>query len=102
MRLRFLGLRIPQNYLDVSDSSSPTNQISNREVVDMRYTSEFSIETPNSSSRQGLEVIEVEIRTTDDSLLDWPQCLPPIDGVIICYDSSIKVSYQPVEGLLSG
>ena len=46
-------------------------------------------------------MIEVEIQTTADSLLDWPQYLPPIDGVIICYDSSNKSSYQPVEGLLS-
>lgn len=70
----------------------------------MRRICDFSLDNPDSSSvsLQRLEIIEVEIQTTDDSLLSWPQCLPPIDGVIICYDSSIKSSYQPVEGLLSG
>ena len=93
-----------QIYLGVSGSSSPTDQMSNPYCVDTRRTCQFSLDNLNSSTAsclQVLEIIEVEIQTTDDSLLDWPQCLPPIDGVIICYDSSTKSSYQPVEGLLS-
>ena len=93
-----------QIYLGVSVFSSPTDQISNPLCIDTRRTCQFSLDNQNSSSPsclQVLEIIEVEIQTTDDSLLDWPQSLPPIDGVIICYDSSTKSSYQPVEGLLS-
>jgi hypothetical protein len=95
---------VPQIYLGVSSLSSPIDKISNHELVDMRHACQFSLENTQSSSNaslQVLEVIEVEIETTDDSLPDWPQCLPPIDGVIICYDSSSKGSYQPVESLLS-
>lgn len=81
--------------------------MSNCQPTDTRRTSQFSLEIENSDSSsisylQKLEMVEVEIQTTDDTILDWPQSLPPIDGVIICYDSSIKSSYQPVEGLLSG
>ena len=94
---------MPQNYLGVSSLSSPIDKISNHELADMRRACQFKAENTQSSnaSLQVLEVIEVEIETTDDSLPDWPQCLPPIDGVIICYDSSSKSSYQPVESLLS-
>lgn len=91
-----------QIYLAVSGSSSHTDQIPNCQVVVTRHRYQFSLGSPDPNSPlQILEVIEVEIQTTDDSLFDWPQCLPPIDGVILCYDSSIKSSYQPVEGLLS-
>ncbi|TFK41136.1 ras guanine nucleotide exchange factor domain-containing protein [Crucibulum laeve] len=52
-----------------------------------------------------LHVIEVDIpaTSTDISLqhtLVLPADQPPIDGVLICYDSSTLSSFQPVESLL--
>lgn len=50
---------------------------------------------------QAFDVLEVEAQTTSDGLLKWPEGLPIIDGVIICFDYSDMNSCQPVEGLLS-
>ncbi|CAA7265781.1 unnamed protein product [Cyclocybe aegerita] len=68
-----------------------------------RRTGPVKLDHPESPGAvpQVIEVIEVEVQTTTKGLL-WPQGLPPIDGIIICYDSSKKSSYQPVEGLLKG
>ncbi|KAF8973945.1 ras guanine nucleotide exchange factor domain-containing protein [Flammula alnicola] len=72
----------------------------------VRRTGIVTLEEPaspgGSPHDQVIEVIEVEVQTTNNGLLKWPQGLPPIDGIIICYDSSHKSSYQPVEGLLKG
>jgi len=55
-------------------------------------------DSPDGPSH-AIQVIEVEAETKDGRL-QWPHGLPPMDGVIICYDSSNKNSFQPVEGLL--
>jgi len=34
--------------------------------------------------------------------LFWPDGAPPVDGVIICYDASSRLSFGPVEELLRG
>ncbi|KAF8168080.1 ras guanine nucleotide exchange factor domain-containing protein [Crassisporium funariophilum] len=70
----------------------------------VRRTCQVKIDDPDYAftSPQNIEVIEVEVQTTNNGLLKWPQALPPLDGLIICYDSSDKKSYQSVEGLLKG
>ncbi|KAF8872129.1 ras guanine nucleotide exchange factor domain-containing protein, partial [Gymnopilus junonius] len=47
-----------------------------------------------------VEVVEIEIQSTDRGPLKLPQELLPIDGVMICYDSSDRESFQPVKSLL--
>ena len=48
-----------------------------------------------------LQVIKGEVSTASIGLPEWPPDLPPIDGVILCYDSTKRSSYLPIEGLLS-
>src|SRR5260221_14033681 len=48
-----------------------------------------------------LRVIEGDITSTTTSLPHWPPELPPIDGFILCYDSSKPESFLPIKGLLS-
>lgn len=58
-------------------------------------------QSPFSGGSTILDVFEVEIQTTSSGLVEWPQGLPAIDGILICYDSSAASSYQPIESLLS-
>ncbi|KAF8078601.1 ras guanine nucleotide exchange factor domain-containing protein [Lyophyllum atratum] len=57
-------------------------------------------DTPDSP----LHVIEIDVPTEplEPGELDWPDSLSTINGVIICYDASDRLSFQPVEGLLRG
>lgn len=48
-----------------------------------------------------LHVIEVDMAPTNVGLPPIPEGDPPINGVVICYDSSDQSSFQPVENLLS-
>lgn len=47
-----------------------------------------------------LHVLEVDIAPTNVGLPAGPEGIPPISGVVICYDSSDQSSFQPVENLL--
>lgn len=50
-----------------------------------------------------LHVIEVDVSINAADLLNdsiWPEGLPRVDGVIICYDASDEDSFLPVEELL--
>jgi hypothetical protein len=47
-----------------------------------------------------LHVLEVDIAPTNVGLPAGPEGIPPINGVVICYDSSDQLSFQPVENLL--
>ncbi|KAF9015183.1 ras guanine nucleotide exchange factor domain-containing protein [Cyathus striatus] len=51
-----------------------------------------------------LHIVEVDIpQSTEPTIpydLPWPEDQPPLDGILICYDSSNAASFQPVEGLL--
>ena len=71
--------------------------------ADIRRTTNVSLNRPDSleSLAYGIEVIEVDAQISNEGLVQWPQGLPPMDGIIICYDSSDKSSYHPVEALLS-
>ncbi|KAG5635097.1 hypothetical protein H0H81_012453 [Sphagnurus paluster] len=55
---------------------------------------------PNSP----LHVIEIDVppEPLEPRELDWPDTLATINGVIICYDASDKLSFKPIEGLLRG
>ncbi|KIM48182.1 hypothetical protein M413DRAFT_61272, partial [Hebeloma cylindrosporum] len=70
----------------------------------MRETGSLSVDQspPPAGSITVLDVLEVEIQTTNSGLVKWPQGLPAFDGVLICYDSSTASSYQPVESVLKG
>jgi hypothetical protein len=71
-------------------------------MKDIRRTGRIDLEqSPSGKTSHVLEVIEIEALTTNGGLVIRPQGLPPIDGVIICYDASDELSYRPVEGLLS-
>lgn len=48
-----------------------------------------------------LQVFEGDIPSTTTDLPHWPSDLPPVDGVILCYDSSSLESFRPIAGLLS-
>jgi hypothetical protein len=47
-----------------------------------------------------LHIIEAETATTFDPRVIWPDGLPTLDGVFICYDASNEQSFRPVESLL--
>ncbi|KAF9526442.1 ras guanine nucleotide exchange factor domain-containing protein [Crepidotus variabilis] len=49
-----------------------------------------------------LQVIKAEVSSTVTGPPVWPSALPPIDGVILCFDSSKRSSYLPIEGLVKG
>lgn len=75
-------------------------------LSDIRRTGSLMIDQFDQSPSPGgsvtvLDVFEVEIQTTSSGLVEWPQGLPAIDGVVICYDSSTTSSFQPIESLLS-
>jgi len=74
-------------------------------LTDIRRTGSLMIDQFDQSLSPGgstiLDVFEVEIQTTSSGLVEWPQGLPAIDGILICYDSSTVSSYQPIESLLS-
>jgi len=48
-----------------------------------------------------LRVVEGDILSSTTDLPPWPSHLPPIDGVILCYDSTDQASFRPIEDLLS-
>lgn len=77
----------------------------NFSLTDIRLTGSLMIDqfdqSPFSGGSTILDVFEVEIQTTSSGLVEWPQGLPAIDGILICYDSSAASSYQPIESLLS-
>jgi GTPase SAR1 family protein len=77
----------------------------NFDLTDIRRTGTLMINPFDQSPLSGgsiiLDVFEVEIQTTSSGLVEWPQGLPAIDGIFICYDSSTASSYQPIESLLS-
>lgn len=77
-------------------------------ILDKRRTSSITVDLPASPispvtapQPSIIDSIEVEIATTASGLLQWPQGLPSIDGLIICYDRSNKSSFEPIEMLLS-
>jgi hypothetical protein len=74
-------------------------------LTDIRRTGSLMIDQFDQSLSPGgsivLDVFEVEIQTTSSGLVELPQGLPAIDGIVICYDSSTTSSYQPIESLLS-
>ncbi|PPQ64266.1 hypothetical protein CVT24_008404 [Panaeolus cyanescens] len=61
----------------------------------------YKIQLDENESFVSVSVIETELQLSL-GLVKWPNNLPPIDGIIICYDSSNMSSYQPIELLLRG
>ncbi|TEB35021.1 ras GEF [Coprinellus micaceus] len=49
-----------------------------------------------------LLVIEVDVPPDLSDLPQLPPDLPPIDGIVVCYDASNPTTFQPVETLLRG
>ena len=56
---------------------------------------------PNmTGSLRVLEVDLADFRLDDPSSKVWPDFAPRVDGVIVCYDSSLKSSFAHVERLV--
>lgn len=45
--------------------------------------------------------ISLRLRSSNAEHNVWPSCLPPIDGVFICYDASDAESFRDIKELLS-
>jgi GTPase SAR1 family protein len=56
---------------------------------------------PSDALPEGsLLVIEVDVPPDLSDLPQLPPDLPPIDGIVVCYDASNPTTFQPVETLL--
>ncbi|KAJ3530908.1 hypothetical protein NMY22_g8378 [Coprinellus aureogranulatus] len=49
-----------------------------------------------------LFVVEVDVPPDTKDLPQLPSDIPPLDGVVVCYDASNPATFQPVETLLKG
>jgi hypothetical protein len=86
----------------VSDARTAAVLVLTTFLLDTQRVGHVVFDKSNSFDRSyGLRVIQGEVPTRQQGLPSWPSGVPPADCVILCYDSSRRSTYEPIEGLLS-
>lgn len=88
---------------NLSDSLPSTTQRAVGGVSIPSYTYRLGTIVRDRSSDCPISVVEIDVAPTDAPILRdqlWPEAVPSIDAVVICYNSAERNSFKPVEPLL--